>query len=40
MFLNRHQEKFSRNHRMLRVIRSLERLPDLDALVRENPDLV
>ena len=39
MFLNRHHERFSRNHRMLQVVRSLERLPDLEELVRQNPDL-
>jgi len=40
LFLNRHRERFSRNHRMRRAITSLERLPDLDQLVAENPDLV
>jgi deoxyribodipyrimidine photolyase-related protein len=39
MFLQRHHDRFAQNHRMRQVIRNLERLPDLDALVQENPEL-
>ena len=39
MFLQRNRETFSGNHRMRRVITSLDRLSDLDQLVAENPDL-
>jgi deoxyribodipyrimidine photolyase-related protein len=36
-FLHRHRERFVRNHRMRQMIRGLDRLSDLDELVREAP---
>jgi deoxyribodipyrimidine photolyase-related protein len=37
LFLNRHRERFGRNHRMFNVLRGLDRLPDLDELVEQGP---
>ena len=39
LFLNRHRETFARNHRMSQMIRGLDRLPDLDDLVEQGPQL-
>jgi deoxyribodipyrimidine photolyase-related protein len=33
-FLARHRDRFARNHRMAQMIRGLDRLPDLDDLLR------
>ena len=37
LFLNRHRERFARNHRMFPMIRGLDRLADLDDLVEQGP---
>ncbi len=37
LFLNRHRERFARNHRMFQMIRGLDRLSDLDELVEQGP---
>src|ERR671916_534814 len=37
LFLNRHRETFAQNHRMFQMIRGLDRLSDLDALVEQGP---
>ena len=37
LLLNRHREKFGRNHRMFNVLRGLDRLSDLDALIEQGP---
>ena len=36
-FLHRHRERFAGNPRMSRLLRNLDRLPDLDQLLSENP---
>ncbi len=37
LFLQRHRERFARNHRMAQMVRNLDRLADLDLLLAENP---
>jgi deoxyribodipyrimidine photolyase-related protein len=37
-FLHRHRDRLSRNHRTAQPVRQLDRLPDLDRLLRQPPD--
>ncbi len=37
LFLHRHREKFSQNFRMAQMVRGLDRLSDLDALLEQGP---
>ena len=36
-FMHRHRERFSKNYRMAQMVRGLDRLSDLDALLKDEP---